>query len=152
MHLDTFWTVDQHTSQICVFTLPTMDDPKARFVSAGNGDRIGTVMNEKTEQELSGQSDLDDECNYTHLERQRNPYLGKSLKKCLNEIDILVDKHGMEDLREDLHRGVRLACDPSALDAINPDENERYWIGRERSLYWKDKWAHPKKLYFTACK
>ncbi|KAG8630400.1 hypothetical protein KVT40_002019 [Elsinoe batatas] len=131
-----------------------MSDPKAHQDPFTKDNGVDSAKFEKAgADDFLPSSDSDEEQNYTHLERQRNPYLGKSLQKCLNDMNAIVDRQGIDDeIREELLRGVRFAYDPSSrsLDHINVDETERHWIQRESGEGWKDKWAHPKMLYFVA--
>ncbi|TKX26296.1 sugar transporter-like protein 5 [Elsinoe australis] len=135
-----------------------MADPKSEykdptFRDGNDSDGADAAKLEKAAQEhdtLSKVSGSEDERSYTLLERQRNPYLGKSEQMCLNEMNALCDQYQMDDVREELLRGVRLSYDGDNLEKINPTDEERHWIEKERSLNWKDKWNQTNMLYYVA--
>lgn len=137
-----------------------MADPKSEykdptFRDGNDSDGADAAKLEKAAQEhdtLSKVSGSEDERSYTLLERQRNPYLGKSEQMCLNEMNALCDQYQMDDVREELLRGVRLSYDGDNLEKINPTDEERHWIEKERSLNWKDKWNQTNMLYYVAGK
>ena len=87
---------------------------------------------------------------YSHLERQRNPYLGKSASQVVVEVSALADQHGMADAKSELARGARLAYDRESLDDLSPTPEERHWINMETSVHWKDKWIQTKMMYYVA--
>jgi len=99
---------------------------------------------------LSRASDSDNESNYTLLERQRNPFLGKSEQKCVQEMHALCDQHQLDDLRDEMVRGTRLAYNADIVEELNLTQDEKHWIETERSLAWRDKWRHTWMLYYVA--
>ncbi|PNS15740.1 hypothetical protein CAC42_4192 [Sphaceloma murrayae] len=132
-------------------TKPEVKDLSYR--EGNDSDGIDTSKMEKAgkdHDDFSRASQSDDERSYSLVDRQRDPYLGKSEEKCVTEMNALCDQYELDDLRQELVRGVRLAYNPGNLDKINPTEEERLWIEKERSTYWKDKWNHTKMLYYVA--
>lgn len=92
----------------------------------------------------------DNEQNNTLLERQRNPFLGKTEERCLSEMETICKDNGLDDIREELLRGVRYAYNSDNFERLNPTEDERHWIQCEQSQNWRDKWRHTWTLYYVA--
>ncbi|KAF4552279.1 Sugar (and other) transporter-like protein 45 [Elsinoe fawcettii] len=133
-----------------------MAEPKPEFKAPNYKDGNDSDGADAAKLEKSGQDHdafskaSDDEHNYTLMERQRNPYLGKSEQHCLNEMNALCDQYQIDDLREELLRGVRLAYSTDNFEKLDPTDDERHWIDCENSTYWKDKWRHTGMLYYVA--
>ena len=87
---------------------------------------------------------------YTHLQRQRNPYLGKSEENVITDINALIDQYELADLRHDLVRGAQLAYNRDGIERLQPSPDEKYWIEKETSTYWKDKWIQTWMMYYVA--
>ncbi|THY30338.1 putative MFS myo-inositol transporter [Aureobasidium pullulans] len=86
----------------------------------------------------------------TLWERQRDPYLGKSERDVITDLEGLVQQYDLHDLKEELARGARYAYNRDDTDRLNPTEDERHWIVKEKSPAFKDKWAQTKMMYFVA--
>lgn len=89
------------------------------------------------------------EHDYTLLERQRDPYLGKSEHSVLAEINALCDKYELDDVRDELIRGAQYAFNADDVERFSPTEDEKYWIGVDKSKGWKDKWRHTFMMYYV---
>lgn len=92
----------------------------------------------------------DDERGYGVLERQRNPFLGKTEGKVIGEINELCDRYSLDDLRDELTRGARLAYDRDSFERLSPSQDERHWYGIETSTSFKDKWIQTGMMYYVA--
>jgi hypothetical protein len=90
------------------------------------------------------------ERDYTLLERQRDPYLGKSESSVIAEVNALCDKYELDDLRGELIRGAQYAFNSSDVERFSPTDDERYWIEVDKSKTWKDKWRHTFMMYYVA--
>ncbi|THX49197.1 putative MFS myo-inositol transporter [Aureobasidium pullulans] len=86
----------------------------------------------------------------TLWERQRDPYLGKSEREVITDLEGLVQQYVLHDLKEELARGACYAYNRDDTDRLNPTEDERHWIAKEKSPAFKDKWAQTKMMYFVA--
>ncbi|GAB7354559.1 hypothetical protein MBLNU459_g5014t1 [Dothideomycetes sp. NU459] len=98
----------------------------------------------------SRESFSDKEQTYSHLERQRNPYLGKSESDVVADVHSLADTYNLDELRTEMVRGAKLAYSHNDLDRVDPTPDERYWIEKETSLNWKDKWVQTWMMYYVA--
>lgn len=138
--------------QVFIMSIPLRDkaDPKAsRNLSADSAAQIEKVGSDGDVTSLNASAHKEDR-EYTHLERQRNPYLGKSEEVVVDEINTLVNQYSLDDLRDELVRGARLAYDRTDLNRIDPSPEEVHWIEKETSLNWKDKWIQTKMMYYVA--
>ncbi|OBW63702.1 MAG: Uncharacterized protein AUREO_062320 [Aureobasidium pullulans] len=113
----------------------------------GETDRID-VKDERS----SGSASPEPSHEATLWERQRDPYLGKSERDVITDLEGLVQQYDLHDLKEELARGARYAYNRDDTDRLNPTEDERHWIAKEKSPAFKDKWAQTKMMYFVACK
>jgi len=113
----------------------------------GETDRID-VKDERS----SGSASPEPSHEATLWERQRDPYLGKSERDVITDLEGLVQQYDLHDLKEELARGARYAYNRDDTDRLNPTEDERHWIAKEKSPAFKDKWAQTKTMYFVACK
>ncbi|KAI5211570.1 hypothetical protein AUEXF2481DRAFT_5251 [Aureobasidium subglaciale EXF-2481] len=100
----------------------------------------------------SGASSPDRLQEATLWERQRDPYLGKSERDVIVDLEGLIQRYDLHDLKDELTRGARYAYDRDDTDRLNPTEHEIHWIAKEKSPAFKDKWAQTKTMYFVACK
>jgi hypothetical protein len=85
-------------------------------------------------------------------ERQRDPYLGKSEHDVIFDVEGLVQQYDLHDLKDELTRGARYAYNRDDTDRLNPTEEERHWIAKEKSPAFKDKWSQTKTMYYVARK
>ncbi|CAN8100368.1 unnamed protein product [Discula destructiva] len=124
---------------------PTSQDHRERVSDS-------TANDESKEGKLESHSPAQSyhEHSYTLLQRQRNPYLGKTQQTCVDEVNALCDQYNLDDLRAELVRGSRLAYDPESLDKLDPTNEERFWIAKDQSDAWRDKWKHTWMLYYVA--
>lgn len=90
------------------------------------------------------------EATYSHLERQRNPYLAKSEQMVIAEANALVDQYDIGDLREEFVRGARLAYNREDMERLDPTPEETHWIEKETSTVFKDKWSQTWMMYYVA--
>ncbi|TIA36111.1 putative MFS myo-inositol transporter [Aureobasidium pullulans] len=111
----------------------------------GETDRID-VKDERS----SGSASPEPSHEATLWERQRDPYLGKSERDVSTDLESLVQQYDLHDLKEELARGARYAYNRDDTDRLNPTEDERHWIAKEKSPAFKDKWAQTKMMYFVA--
>ncbi|THW99870.1 putative MFS myo-inositol transporter [Aureobasidium pullulans] len=111
----------------------------------GETDRID-VKDERS----SGSASPEPSHEATLWERQRDPYLGKSERDVITDLEGLVQQYDLHDLKEELARGARYAYNRDDTDRLNPTEDERHWITKEKSPAFKDKWAQTKMMYFVA--
>ncbi|CAD0112049.1 unnamed protein product, partial [Aureobasidium uvarum] len=86
----------------------------------------------------------------TLWERQRDPYLGKSERHVIVDLEGLVEQYDLHDLKEELTRGARYAYNRDDTDRLDPTEEERHWIAKEKSSAFKDKWSQTKMMYYVA--
>lgn len=86
----------------------------------------------------------------TLWERQRDPYLGKSERDIIVDLEGLVQQYDLHDLKEELTRGARYAYNRDDTDRLDPNEDERHWIAKEKSSAFKDKWSQTKMMYYVA--
>ncbi|KEQ79879.1 putative MFS myo-inositol transporter [Aureobasidium pullulans EXF-150] len=111
----------------------------------GETDRID-IKDERS----SGSASPEPSHEATLWERQRDPYLGKSERDVITDLEGLVQQYDLHDLKEELARGARYAYNRDDTDRLNPTEDERHWIAKEKSPAFKDKWAQTKMMYFVA--
>lgn len=88
----------------------------------------------------------------TLWERQRDPYLGKTERDIIVDLEGLIQQYDLLDLGEELTRGARYAYNRDDTDRLEPNEEERHWIAKERSSAFKDKWSQTKMMYYVAGK
>lgn len=88
----------------------------------------------------------------TLWERQRDPYLGKSEHDIIVDLEGLIQQYDLQDLGEELNRGARYAYNRDDTDRLDPNEEERHWIAKEKSSVFKDKWSQTKMMYYVAGK
>ncbi|KAG9664406.1 hypothetical protein KCU95_g826, partial [Aureobasidium melanogenum] len=88
----------------------------------------------------------------TLWERQRDPFLGKTERDIIVDLEGLIQQYGLHDLGEELTRGARYAYNRDDTDRLNPSEEERHWIAKEKSPAFKDKWSQTKMMYYVAGK
>ncbi|KAI4760863.1 putative MFS myo-inositol transporter [Aureobasidium sp. EXF-3400] len=86
----------------------------------------------------------------TLWERQRNPYLGKSERDIIVDVEGLVQQYDLHDLKDELTRGARYAYNRDDTDRLHPTEEESHWIAKEKSPVFKDKWSQTKTMYYVA--
>ncbi|KAG9697434.1 hypothetical protein KCU95_g3713, partial [Aureobasidium melanogenum] len=86
----------------------------------------------------------------TLWERQRDPYLGKSEHDIIVDLEGLIQHYDLQDLGEELTRGARYAYNRDDIDRLDPNEEERHWIAKEKSPAFKDKWSQTKMMYYVA--
>ncbi|KAH0170533.1 putative MFS myo-inositol transporter, partial [Aureobasidium melanogenum] len=86
----------------------------------------------------------------TLWERQRDPYLGKTERDIIVDLEGLIQQYDLHDLGEELTRGARYAYNRDDTDRLDPNEDERHWIAKERSSAFKDKWSQTKMMYYVA--
>ena len=92
----------------------------------------------------------DDERTYGLLERQRNPFLGKTESKVIGEINDLCHRYDLDDVRDELVRGGRFAYNRDSFESLNPTQDERHWNDIEKSTNFKDKWIQTWMMYYVA--
>jgi len=107
----------------------------------------GGVVGATKEQLIQGHAGR--EHDYTLLERQRDPYLGKSEASVIAEVEALCEKYDLGDLREELIRGAQYAFNDKDIDRFNPTHEERQFIAVDKSKTWRDKWRHPFMMYYV---
>ncbi|KAG9708801.1 hypothetical protein KCU98_g7816, partial [Aureobasidium melanogenum] len=88
----------------------------------------------------------------TLWERQRDPYLGKTERDIIVDLEGLIQQYDLHDLSEELTRGARYAYNRDDTDRLDPNEEERHWIAKEKSPVFKDKWSQTKMMYYVAGK
>lgn len=88
----------------------------------------------------------------TLWERQRDPYLGKSERDIIVDLEGLIQLYDLYDLGEELTRGARYAYNRDDTDRLDLNEAERHWIAKEKSPAFKDKWSQTKMMYYVAGK
>ncbi|KAH0031588.1 putative MFS myo-inositol transporter, partial [Aureobasidium melanogenum] len=82
----------------------------------------------------SGSTSPNDLHETTLWERQRDPYLGKSERDIIVDLEALIQQYGLHDLGEELTRGARYAYNRDDTDRLDPSEEERHWITKEKML------------------
>jgi hypothetical protein len=100
--------------------------------------------------EKAAQGHAGEERNYTLLQRQADPYLGKSEASVIAEIEALCTKYELNDLRDELLRGAQYAFNDKDIERFAPTGEERHWIEVDKSKAWKDKWRHTFMMYYVA--
>lgn len=86
----------------------------------------------------------------TLWERQRDPYLGKSERDIVLDIKGLIQQYDLHELGEELTRGARYAYNCNDTERLDPTEEERHWIAKEKSPAFKDNWSQTKMMYYVA--
>lgn len=86
----------------------------------------------------------------TLWERQRDPYLGKSERDIVVDLEGLIQRYDLHDLGGELTRGARYAYNRDDTERLDPTEEERHWIAKEKSPAFKDKWSQTKMMYYVA--
>ncbi|KAG9604960.1 putative MFS myo-inositol transporter, partial [Aureobasidium melanogenum] len=98
----------------------------------------------------SGSTSPNDLHETTLWERQRDPYLGKTERDIIVDLEGLIQQYDLHDLGEELTRGARYAYNRDETDRLDPNEEERHWIAKEKSPVFKDKWSQTKMMYYVA--
>lgn len=125
-----------------------MADEKPSFKIPGPEAEVDRI--DVKDETISGASSPQRSHEFTLWERQRDPYLGKSEDDVVKDAEGLIQRYSLDDFRVDLLRGVRYAYNRDDTDRLEPTHDEKYWIEKERSPNFKDKWAQTKTMYFVA--
>jgi hypothetical protein len=118
----------------------------------GAGPEAETDRIDFKDERSSGSTSPDHLQEATLWERQRDPYLGKSERDVIVDVEGLVTQYDLHDLKDELTRGARYAYNREDTDRLQPTEEESHWIAKEKSPAFKDKWAQTKMMYYVASK
>lgn len=78
--------------------------------------------------------------------RIQNPLAHLSPAQLSSDVDAFADQHQLDDIRDLLHKGAKVAANPAEFENVEGLEPSEIVALRREVTH---KWSHPRKLYFT---